>query len=400
MRLLAASLVVGTVFAATFAARTLAQAPEGFVERFDNPAIDYYAGPLTDPVSTLARAIEDGRVQLEYDGKTGYLPALLHALDISPDSQVAVFSQTSFQAAIITPKNPRTIYFNDHAAVGYVHGGAVLEAAAQDPVRGMVFYTVAQQAGAPVFARTRECLRCHVSWDTLGVPGMFVLSTGPPDSSGYASGGTVDQRSPIADRWGSWYVTGKMVPKHSMGIVLPSLQERVDTSHYLTPYSDVVALMTLEHQTRMTNLLTYIGWEARVGADEAKIRSIARELVDYLLFVNEAPLNGPVEGSSGFAARFAALGPRDSRGRSLRQFDLQKRLMRYPCSYMIYSPAFDALPAAAKSAVYDRLWQVLSGRDTAAKYARLTPADRRAVVEILRDTKTDLPEEFRGATRF
>jgi hypothetical protein len=70
--------------------------------------------------------------------------------------------------------------------------------------------------------------------------------------------------------------------------------------------------------------------------------------------------------------------------------------MRYPCSYMIYTPAFDGLPAAAKAAVYRRLWQVLSGEAKDKKYASLSPADRQAIVEILRDTKKDLPEYFKG----
>jgi len=101
--------------------------------------------------------------------------------------------------------------------------------------------------------------------------------------------------------------------------------------------------------------------------------------------VDEAPLASPIHGSSGFAEKFAALPPRDSTGRSLRQFDLQHRLMRYPCSYMIYSPAFDALPADLKDAVYHRMWQILSGKN---------PTDRRAVAEILRETKPGLPEYF------
>lgn len=398
MRPLAASLVAATVFAGTMAGRTLAQARDGFVERFDHPAIDYYNGALTDPVANLERAIAEGRTKLAHEPGTGYLAPLLRALGVSPDSQVAVFSQTSFQAPLINPKNPRAIYFSDQVAVGYVRGGAVLEIAAQDPRQGVIFYSLDQASAKPVFTRNRDCLRCHVSWDTFGVPGLFVLSTGPADTSGYASGGVVDQRARIADRWGSWYVTGRMVPMHSMGVALPSLQGQFDLSGYQTPYSDVVALTVLEHQTRMTDLLTYIGWEARIGADSGRIESIARELVDYMLFVNEAPLGGRMEGSSGFTERFAALGPADRRGRSLRQFDLQRQLMKYPCSYMIYSPAFDALPPAAKTAVYDRMWQVLSGRDKASKYSRLSPADREAVIEILRDTKKDLPATFRAAT--
>ena len=161
--------------------------------------------------------------------------------------------------------------------------------------------------------------------------------------------------------------------------------------------------MVLEHQAHMTNLITRMGWESRLATyengarapDPPRVHEAAADLVDYLLFVYETPLPGPVRGASGFAEKFSALGPADSHGRSLRQLDLQKRLMRYPCSYMIYSDAFSALPPAAKTLVYSRLWQVLSGRDTAPRYAQLSPADRQAIVEILRDTKKDLPDYFR-----
>ena len=159
--------------------------------------------------------------------------------------------------------------------------------------------------------------------------------------------------------------------------------------------------MLLEHQATMINLLTRVGWEARIaeykpaaGVSPATFDDAVRELVDYLLFVDEAPLPAGVGGTSGFAAVFSARGPRDGKGRSLRDLDLQSRLFRYPCSYLIYSPAFDALPAMAKTAVYGRLWSVLSGRVTGEPYTRLSPADRRAIVEILRATKPGLPPQF------
>jgi hypothetical protein len=179
-----------------------------------------------------------------------------------------------------------------------------------------------------------------------------------------------------------------------------SLASQFDAHGYLSPYSDIVALMTLEHQTRMTNLITRTGWEARLpGETEARVRDAARDLVDYLLFIDEVTLPGRARGPSGFAEKFSAEGPRDSKGRSLRQLDLQRRLMRYPCSYMIYSEAFDALPPAALDAVYRRMWEVLSGQEKENRYLRLSFADRQAIVEILRDTKKNLPAYFQPITR-
>ena len=405
------------------AATALAQRRDVFVASRDHPAIAYTRGPVSDAVYQLDRHIQDGSVRLQFDGPNGYLKSLLAALNIPIESQTLVFSETSFEAKLINPKNPRAIYFNDTVSVGWVRGSDALELAAQDPVQGMVFYTLPQKAAAkPKLTRDDTCLACHLSWDTLGVPGTFVLSTFPmsDDKNAYANGFVADHRSPVAERWGGWYVTGKPGSLRHMGNVpvivkgpvdpqprptspiLASLDGKFDLKAYLSPYSDIVALMILEHQTHMTNLLTRVGWEARLAAAArgnpdaaARMREAAADLVDYLLFVDEAPLAFSVRGSSGFAEKFAALGPADGKGRSLRQLDLDRRLMKYPCSYMIYSSAFDALPADARNVIYQRMWQILSGRDTNKKYASLTTADRQAIVEILRATKKDLPAVFK-----
>jgi hypothetical protein len=129
----------------------------------------------------------------------------------------------------------------------------------------------------------------------------------------------------------------------------------------------------------------------------AALNADIEALVAYMLFAGEVPLRDPVEGVSPFARTFPERGPRDHQGRSLREFDLQTRLFRYPLSYMIYSEAFDALPAAARARVYGRLHDVLSGADRNPEYARLTPGDRRAILEIVRDTKKDLPAVWRDA---
>jgi hypothetical protein len=240
----------------------------------------------------------------------------------------------------------------------------------------------------------------------------------------YAQGWPTDHRTPVEDRWGGWYVTGAQVPVRHLGNVavthvpksyvradiapkLDSVAKAFDASAYLTPYSDVAALLVLNHQVRMTNLLIRLGWEARVAEHEKArpgtrgrgpdVAGTARELVDYMLFVDEAPMPSPVKGTSTFAQDFAAKGPRDAKGRSLRELDLTRRLMRYPCSYMIYSEAFEALPPAAKTLVYQRLWEILSGGETSPAYKGFTSGDRRAIVEILRETKSGLPAFFQQA---
>jgi hypothetical protein len=186
-----------------------------------------------------------------------------------------------------------------------------------------------------------------------------------------------------------------------------SLDSKVDLTGYPSRTSDVAAVLTLNHQVRMTNLMTRVGWETRIALDQEKknpsdkartervIEADARELADYILFVEEAALPATLQSSSGFQTAFAAGVPKDKRGRSLKQLDLKKRLLQYPCSYMVYSRAFDGLPTAAKDAVYARMWAILSGKEKSAKYAKLSAADRAAVVDILVETKPGLPAYFR-----
>jgi len=336
-----------------------------------------------DPVAALSHRIEQGAAPLPYDPVYGYLPALLDALGIPVESQMAVFSKTSIQLLRIEPSNPRVLYFNDSVAVGWVPGGFI-ELAAQDPGAGIKFYTIQQRPDERLESRD-VCLNCHKSATTL----VRSVTSSP---SGAPSGESdVDSRTPFNKLWGGWFVTGNTVPEGHMGnavfenSIRRELTPSLDPKLSLTPASDVVALMVFAHQMHMMNLLAH--------PDDIN------EFVDYLLFVDEPPLPGPIRGSSGFAEKFSGAGPRDHRGRSLRDLDLRRRLMRYPCSYMIYTEAFDALPKPAKEAVYRRMWQILSGEVTAARYERLAPADRKAVLEILRETKKDLPEYFQRVSR-
>lgn len=402
-----------------------AQRRDVYIQSRDHAAIRYSTGDVSDPISRLNQQLDEGSARLEFDPVSGYLRSVLDALKVPIDSQALVFSPTSFQAEKVNILNPRAIFFNDTVAVGWVRGADVLEVGAQDPRQGVIFYALEQKASEkPRLQRNNQCLACHLSWDTLGVPGFFTTSMYPlpDDPNAYANGFTTVQGSPLEERWGGWWVTGNHGGARHMGniavmpadkgrskltnprAVLPSVAGLFDVQGYPSTYSDVVAMLVLAHQTRMTNMITRLGWEARVAAAApsadalARVREAAADTVDYLLFVDEATLPGPVSGPSGFAARFSAAGPHDSKGRSLRELDLRRRLFKYPCSYMIYTEAFDALPAPALDAFYTRLWEVLSGKDTQAKYRRLAPADRQAVLEILRDTKKNLPEYFRAAS--
>jgi hypothetical protein len=366
----------------------------------DHPAIHYMQGPVDDPVARLVK----GGVKLEFREGFGYLPSLLEHLGINPDSQALVFSKTSFQSAKISPRNPRAVYFTDDAAVGWVRGGDGLEVAATDPQRGTVFYTLNLVDGQPRFTRQAVCLKCHQGPATLGVPGIFVgsvfpNSSGMPDRLGAI---ITDHRTAFEDRWGGWYVTAAHGEQRDRanGVApdpaephalrnegkqnLTSLVREFPAGGYLMPTSDIVALMTFEHQTQMTNFITRLGWEARMAQP---LDSDIEATVEYMLFAGEAPLREPIKGVSTFTRTFPQRGPRDARGRSLRDFDLHTRLFRYPLSYMIYGAAFEALPGAVRECIWHRVYEVLEGKDQSPKFARLTSEDRRAILEILHDTR-------------
>jgi len=410
-----------------------AQRAGTFMGSAEDPAIKYSTTTaLNNVVVDVNRRLQEGSAQFSFDPRSGFLRSALEALQLPVDSQLLVFSRASLQGRRINEQNPRALFFNDRVALGWVRGGDVLEVAAHDQTAGIVFYTLEQRAdataGPPQFKRAFECLGCHVNGNTLGVPGLLMFSTTRAEGSQFSGlPRPVDQDDALERRFGGWFVTGSTGSAPNMGNQAAALDGRAshelmsveglfDSDGYRTLTSDVVAHLVLTHQAGMINLLTRAGWEARAAdptlhppftpspEQDARIavfmNGVASEVVDYLLFVDEAKLADRVRGGSGFAERFAANGPRDRKGRSLYELDLNRRLMKYPCSYLIYSPAFDALPPLAKDPIYKRMWEVLSGQEQDPRYrSALSLADRQAIVEILRDTKKDLPQYFQNVTR-
>jgi hypothetical protein len=400
-------------------------------DEFEQPPISYSAATPDNAISKLQHALEKREAKLTCDARFGWLPSLLDSLHISTDSQLLVFSKTSLQQHRIAPKTPRALYFNDEVYVGYCHAGQVVELSAVDPQLGTVFYSLDQERSeAPKLMRqTEQCLQCHGTAQTSNLPGHIVRSLFV-DRVGFpllAEGShRVEHRTPIENRWGGWYVTGTPGTMSHRGNLfvtdakaprpwseasktLADARELFSPADYPTPHSDLVALMVFEHQTFVQNALTYANFETRravhyetefnraLGEPESnrldsttrRIESAGEKLVQALCLADEAPLEGPFVGTSGFAERFATLGAQDKQGRSLRDFDLRTRLFKYPLSYLIYSRSFDELPPRMKEFVVQRLRKVLAG-EGGAKYAHLTEADRRAILEILADTKPGL----------
>ncbi len=389
---------------------------------FDEDAIAYSKSEPTGPIARLQKQIDVGRVTLGHDSTYGYLLSLLDALHIATNSQVLVFSKTSFQRERISPKTPRALYFNDDVYVGFIPGSPLMEVSMADPKLGGVFYSLEQKEKPnPRFVRTDQCLECHASSKTLGVPGHLLRSF-RTDAEGVVdltSGiSLITDRTPFVDRWGGWYVTGRHGHQlHRGNLVGPEAFERqarepnylgnlasldrfLDVTRYPEPGSDIVALMVLQHQVHMHNLLTRLHDEATLALVQyghvRYLKSVVNAVLRYLLFLDAAPLESPVQGTSQFETWFCQQGPRDRRGRSLREFDLHTRLFKYPCSYLIYSEAFDQLPGAIKEVLYERLWNILQGRDTEPGFKSIPAATRGQILEILRETKHDLPAYWRS----
>ncbi len=453
--LLATAAAIGGVWLDRPALAQIAVQNQGYVPYSDAP-INYRTQALHDPVAELEKKLEQGKARLVYDKDHGYLKSVLDLLKVPVESQTLVFSKTSFQYPKISPEHPRALYYNDDVYVGSVHEGKAIEIVSFDAMQGAVFYLLDEQkADKPAFQRAElDCTQCHIARETRGVPGVFLRSVYPTTLGGLAArtpSFVTDQKSPWKDRWGGWYVTGvdgeqTLANATAVKIALNPEDKQVrpplarlaqpyDASAYLTPGSDPVALLVLAHQTQMHNLITLTNYQTRLAlydlakqatggtpeeaaavskaatpsiddlpeATRKQITTPADQLLRYLLFSNETPLGdlqaGKTLAASPYAKEFASHGPRDSQKRSLRDFDLNARIFRYPCSYLIYSSAFDAIPEPARDYIYHRLLQVLTGQDQSPDFANLSAQDRQAILSILLETKPGLPAEWRAWAR-
>lgn len=425
-------LIAGFVFTFFLIGRSQAQ------DKFEQEPIRYSTTKPTDLVQQLADDLTSGAQSLEWNEEHGYLDSVLEKLKIPVSSQGLVFSKTSLQVSRIAPQTPRAVYFNDDIYIGWVPNGSVIEISAADPKLGATFYTVKQEKSDPptLIRETARCLQCHGATFTRGRPGHIVRSVFPNETGmpEYALGTSlISHQSDFRERFGGWYVTGthgelrhrgnSWLPVSEQSTVRRNQRDQseldiqsganatdlnrfFDTSNYLSPHSDIVALMVLQHQVYMHNIITEASFAGQQAAYDLKVMnemferepdfesdstrrrydSAAEKVVQGLLFCDEEKLTSPINGTSDFVAEFQKLGPFDSRGRSLREFDLQSRMFKYPCSFLIYSDSFRQLPEGVISRVRQRLKKILSGEEDSETFAHLTPEDRLAIKEILEDT--------------
>lgn len=417
--------VLGAVTLAACSQEPESPPPQPYLGEY--PAMAYGTTEPQGRVGQLARAVNSGSesLQAETIAGRGYLDALLDSLEIDVSSQALVFSRTSLQTRLIRPETPRAIYFNDDTYVAFIPGAPTLEIASFDPQLGPVFYTlrqdstsVQQDSNAALMERQfNSCLRCHDSYSLSGggVP-RLLLGSGYTGTDGnlvsHEAWILTSPATPLRSRWGGWYVSGFHGEQVHLGNVvvqqaadlqdleslrvgnLGELSGLLDLSAYPSAYSDIVALMVLEHQVEVQNLISRLRFEASrleapvaqaeaASGAEGSAASVANNaivvladhidaLVAAMTMQDEIELNAAVRGTSGFAEHFESLGPFDNQGRSLRQLNLQTRLFEYPLSYQIYSEGFQSLPDPVRAAVYSQL--------------RLALADETAVTGILRDT--------------
>ncbi|MEN9358642.1 MAG: hypothetical protein RL095_177 [Verrucomicrobiota bacterium] len=383
---------------AVFFLTSLGAWAQGFHERAPNN----YSGTSEQNAATLLnRRLEAGELRLEVKGGTGRLEAVLAALKVPASSQMLVSSKTSFHRDLISPQNPRAVYYGPDAYVGWVKGAGVLEVAVGDPKLGLVFYTLSQDSKVPPrFRRDDACLSCHGTSRTGNEPGLVIRSIFPDDKGrpiSSAGEAEVETSTPFEQRWGGWLVTGRFEGRHrGNGVAvkrgeswvlepmkaadLKAFSKDFDASVYLRPSSDVGTLMVFEQQATLHNLLIRGALQVRCllesdreinellgqsGPREQSVRiigNLAKEIAASLLLKGEPDLSAAkIIPDAAFAADFAALWPASSAGERLGALEMKSQLFRLPLSPMIHSPAFEVLPAELKSAAFKELRSVLEG---------------------------------------
>ncbi len=371
----------------------------------------------TDGLAKLAGRLARGEEKMEGLNGIERLDFVLKTLDVPVESQVLVFSKTSLQNGLIHPKNPRSLYFSEDAYVGYVPGGDI-EAIVQDPVLGPVYYLIGShhEKGMEIERDTSNCLSCHGTGRTEGVPGMLIRSV-YPDEDGHPLlqlGTTdVDQTTPLEERWGGWYVTGRSSLPHlgnrvfsedgdrePQEVFLEDIGGVIDAGKYPVATSDIVALMVLEHQCNAHALINAASLNYRrayhfmktvnpdgdpeAGSAGRVADSWAKKITDCFFFKDEADLGDGVEGSVAFQKAFLARYPKTEDGDSLAELRLYGRLFKNRCSYMVYSDAFAGLPEAVKKKVLARMKRVLAGDDPEVDW--ISGSERKRISIILEET--------------
>ncbi len=386
---------------------------------FEAPPHNYKTRPPRDRFTLGMEGLQNDP-RLDRSSEKAFLVSFLKILEIPVSSQLLVFSTTSLQLRFISPSNPRAIYFSEDIYVGYIPGGR-LEIVGVDPELGAIFYIfdIPRNAEAIQYERSERCMNCHAGEDTGYIPGLVAKSVIPGPGGGSLDAFRVAQSGhgiPLSNRFGGWHVTGKFDLTNHWGNLTGRFVEgslrtfpnppggRFDFAKYATRTSDILAHLLHEHQVGFVNRAVEAGYRTRTAlflsegkltpAQSLELDGQARILTRYLLFADEAPLPpGGITADSVYQADFLAHRRRNAEGASLKDLDLEMRLFKYRCSYMIYSPAFQGLPRVLKARIYNLMKQALS-TDADSEFSYLPTAEKRTIRSILRSTLDDLPASW------
>ena len=380
---------------------------------FDAPPHLYRTRVPADRFTRMKADLESGRIALDRTSELAFLKSLLRVLDVPVSSQMLVFSTTSLQLRFISPSNPRALFFNDDIYIGYIPGGRV-EVLSLDPELGAIFsiFDIPRDERPLRIERSEKCMNCHGSADSAYVPGLVMKSVVPGERGGSLTAFRIEQTGhgiPFEQRFGGWYVTGKpsiaselgnVIGRYSNGAMLKQRLEPgalFDFARYPVATSDVLPQLLLEHQAGFVNRVVEASYRTRTALhasggkltpeQERELDEQARIVTRYLLFADEAPLPaGGVKGDAEFK--------KDFQKTPLRELDLQTRLLKRRCSYMIGSPVFQGLPPQMKRRIYRRLGEALATENADAEYAYLPVVEKREIRASLKTMLSDLPREW------
>lgn len=393
--------------------------PAASYRDFDQPPHDYWKRTPHDRFSRWMTNVQAGRIELDYSSEKAFVASVLKSLDIPASSQMLLFSTTSLQLSLITPRSPRAIYFNEDVYIGYVVGGKI-EVVSVDPDLGGVFYIfdIPRNGQTPRPERATRCMNCHAREDTGYVPGLVVKSVIPGPTGGSLESFRQEQSGhgiPLNQRFGGWYLTGmggltnhlanfygRSTPQ---GILRQPIQPGVTFNYdrYLVPNSDLLPQLLHEHQIGFVNRAVEATYRTRhaLAEGKGKLSPAGATMVDqqaglltrYLLFADEVPLpKGGVAGEADFKRDFASVRRLGPGGASLKDFELRTRMFQHRCSYMIYSLAFQGLPPELKQRVFSRLALALDPARPDKEFAYLPAAEKQSIRGILKATLTELPK--------
>jgi hypothetical protein len=259
-------------------------------------------------------------------------------------------------------------------------------------------------------------MNCHAPHHLDNIPGLAIESVVPGPTGGGERAFRRQQSGhgvPLDLRFGGWLVTGTgpSFPQNWGNQIIEyrdgqPVQEPIapgqlfDFNRYPIQTSDVLPQLVQEHQIGFVNRALQAGYRTRElleggpSPENARlIDTMARSLVRYLLFADEAPLpRGSVPGDPAFKTAFLAERRPAANGAALKDFDLTTRLFRYRCSYEVYSPIFGGLPEPLKLAIYRLVDHVLGADPPDPEFAYLGDDERKTIRTILRETVADYPK--------